>query len=700
VTEFDIDFILAGSNAQLGGHRAPNTNADAIAPFAAPPASATLRLGADEEDSFAKFVGKFDDEYGGRRGEWTFRAKVQPTAGTGDGPRAVWESPGAGVYDLFANGDVRSEKNGTIWRTFRKGVCEYELEAVTASLNTYDAPSPLLISNDRFVLANKIDHCEAGGIKFPSTTTPHVSSGRASLEPPRPFANRLRVSISEATRAIRLDSTDSNATAKFSSSLPASTVTPKKKRRASREEESDKEKEKRPTEQHSQSFSSMASNRLMRIKSKDGQKEKEKDKENKEDDKKKAGFFKRGIIAPFKNSIAQYEEKRVKKEEKERERQQAHSWAGSANTPGWIHPSGKNTPPPLPSPTAPSGPGIGGNGERSSSAKSTSAVSSSSRTSMSDDHRPSLAPWLESDSRRGSTSALGMSSWREGKAWVEVPEDAVAMVVPCNAGDTSDPNGDAASLSIDTRQALLVWFVPFNSDTDDRTASTTPRPAPPVDTTANATSPTATAGSIPKFQKLLRRRTSKDKELSRNPSQRSAEQDQPAPRVPRRPLPFRSFRVVARLVDLEDLRSEPESSSSHGLSPFVPERQTSLSPPSFSVPLPRPAASSVDSGLTPKPRLVTNQTNTTTSSSLSGSTAPTSTILAGRTISTVVAVCHSRSQGVEFVLEGLDRLGYCVGESAWGPTGYEEWRGTGLSDKGRELLDLLWAGCTAVMGLV
>jgi hypothetical protein len=62
-------------------------------------------------------------------------------------------------------------------------------------------------------------------------------------------------------------------------------------------------------------------------------------------------------------------------------------------------------------------------------------------------------------------------------------------------------------------------------------------------------------------------------------------------------------------------------------------------------------------------------------------------------------VCHSRSQGVEFVLEGLDRLGFCQGASAWGPTGYEEWRGSGLSEDGRELLDVLWAGCTAVLGV-
>ena len=78
---------------------------------------------------------------------------------------------------------------------------------------------------------------------------------------------------------------------------------------------------------------------------------------------------------------------------------------------------------------------------------------------------------------------------------------------------------------------------------------------------------------------------------------------------------------------------------------------------------------------------------------------PESTILPGRTFPTVIAVCHSRSQGVEFVLEGLDRLGFCKGDSAWGPTGYEEWRGSGLSDKGRALVDMVWAGCTGVMGL-
>lgn len=71
----------------------------------------------------------------------------------------------------------------------------------------------------------------------------------------------------------------------------------------------------------------------------------------------------------------------------------------------------------------------------------------------------------------------------------------------------------------------------------------------------------------------------------------------------------------------------------------------------------------------------------------------------GRAFPTVIAVCHARAQGVEFVLEGLDRLGLCAGDSAWGPTGYEEWRGTGLSANGRDLLDTLWAGCIAVLGI-
>ena len=642
-------------------------------------------MGADEEDSFAKFVGKFDDEYGGRRGEWTFRAKAPLSPLHGEGPRSVWISPGAGTYDVYANGEVKSEKTGTIWRTYRKGICEYELEYVSGIQHT-SSQSPLNPTSEKFVLATKAAHGEAGGTKSPWTTQ-NSASGRQSLEPSKAFANRLRSSISEATRAMRLDSSDSGTTAKLSSSLPVHPPIPKKNRRSSRDDELDKDRIKSERQ-----ASSSQSHKLYRLRSRDKDpKEKEKDKESQRDkEDKKAGFFKRGIIAPFKNSLAQYEEKKAQKEERERERQQAHSWSGVPHNPDWIHPSGKNTPPPVTSPTITSPPVVG---ERSTSSNTT-ATASSVRTSASDDTglRPvfATASSIEGDSRRGSVS------WRQGKAWAEVPEDAVAMVVNCHTGEPIDES-DTISAIIEKRTALLVWYVPFNSEADDRERD---RERERTSTTSitrstlgsNDNIPPSPTSSLPKLQKLLRRRTSKDREMVKMPTKSSSVDDTPKPYLPRHPLPFRSFRVVARIVDIEDLKSETDYPTPQQ------DRTKSPSPQPSSIPAPRPAAVSMDSAI-PKPRLVTIQTNTTTSTSYSGSTAPTSTILAGRTISTVIAVCHSRSQGVEFVLEGLDRLGYCVGESAWGPTGYEEWRGTGLSERGRELLDLLWAGCTAVMGL-
>lgn len=668
----------------------------------------TLKLGGDDEDSFAKFVGKFDDEYGGRRGEWTFRAKAStPSPLDTDGPRAVWESPGAGAFELFANGDVRCARSGTTWRISRKGICEYEIESIFRGAGFFDRLSPGSAVNERFTLAAKAIHCEQGGVKIASATSPTsevasaAASNRPSLDRPRPMKERLRVSISEATRTMRLDSTDSSATAtnKLSSSLPSG-VTPKKKRRGSKEGGEGLRMDSLP--------------KLLRVKSRDPDREKDKDKDKDDDKKDKSSFFKRGLMAPFKNTsfVAQYEEKKAQREERERERQQAHSWAGNSTHTGFIHPSGKNTPPAT-SYTSPVT-------ERSASVQTVGTVGSSVRTSSSDEplnrflsvQAASPSP-VEFDPGSGS-----LHHYREGKAWAEVPEDAVAMVLPADAGDaieqgqrTETPVSESAA-SVDSRQALLVWYVPFNGksenqDRDRASSSNTPRPGlqPSASADSHTPTPASPSSSMPKFQKLLRRRTSKDKELSRNSSQRSSDVDQPNTpiRVPKHPLPFRSFRVVARIVDIDDLRSSSSIDSSRN----IPDSNSSSTSPSVPAPSPasRPPALSVDSATPPteslKPRLISNKTDDTASSSFlsTGSTAPTSTILAGRTISTVIAVCHSRTQGVEFVLEGLDRLGYCTGESAWGPTGYEEWRGTGLSERGRELLELLWAGCTGVMGL-
>lgn len=751
-----------------------------IAPFASSAPAPALRLGADDEDTFAKFVGKFDDEYGGRRGEWTFHAKPpSPTSGPEsrqqDGSlRAVWESPGAGAFEIYANGDVRSARNGTTWRTTRKGICEYEIEHVNRPSGFFERLTHSTSGGPRqsYVLASKAVHREHGGIKTATSSSSSntfsptgvsfaasSSGGSPSSENrSRPIKDRLRVSISEATRTLRLDSTDSSTTAtpsnsKLSSSLPSGAMlTPKKKRRPSRDKEDDGSR----TDQTSSSSSTMP--RILRVRSRDpgdeDKKGKDKDKESSKD---KAGFFKKSLMAPFKNThfIAQYEEKKAQREERERERQQAHSWGGNTTHPGFIHPSGKNTPAPSYQPSSPQG-----RISSSNTHTSTNAGGSSARTSSSDDPKFAFSG-LGSDStstRQSNGSLTHQVLSREGKWWAEVPEDAVAMIIP-DQGDIPgvggpDGNGNgngngigthhetstlgsSSEVSVEPRQALLVWYVPFNGDRSPTQAQSQSSAQgsrsvgsrlQPETSTESQQPPPSPSSSLPKFQKLLRRRTSKDKELAKiSSSNRSSDVEQQQQhqqtstslgQAPKHPLPFRSFRIVARIVDLDGLRSitnDPnEDSSTRNKSRLISSSPTTTY---GSVPAPspasaqRPTARSVDSAipLNKKPPLTTTKTDETTHTSSTGvtaatgvsqgSTAPTSTILAGRTISTVIAVCHSRSQGVEFVLEGLDRLGYCTGESAWGPTGYEEWRGTGLSEKGRELLELLWAGCTGVMGL-
>jgi hypothetical protein len=178
------------------------------------------------------------------------------------------------------------------------------LEYISGILHP-NSQTPSKSTSDKFVLATKAAHGEAGGTKSPWNQ--NLASGRQSLEPPKAFANRLRVSISEATRAMRLDSSDSGNTAKLSSSLPVHTPIPKKNRRSSRDDELDKAQSK----SERQSSSSSQSHKLYRLRSRDKEpKEKDKDSQRDKEDK-KAGFFKRGIIAPFKNSLAQYEERKT-----------------------------------------------------------------------------------------------------------------------------------------------------------------------------------------------------------------------------------------------------------------------------------------------------------------------------------------------------------------------------------------------------
>jgi hypothetical protein len=139
-------------------------------------------------------------------------------------------------------------------------------------------------------------------------------------------------------------------------------------------------------------------------------------------------------------------------------------------------------------------------------------------------------------------------------------------------------------------------------------------------------------------------------------------------------LPFKAFRVVACVVASDDLRSEPE----------LPAWPTWETPPTTG------GGDHDNQAGGPASQGRVDTVKTPEEDDYSQGSA------------TVIAVCHSRSQGVEFVMEGLDRLGLCKrtsGASPWGAMGYEEWKGEGLSDEGRSLLDVLWAGCVCVLGL-
>jgi hypothetical protein len=718
LAEFDIDFILAGSQAQLGGEGvSANSTVDVLDPKPAGVlATPTLKLGVDEEDTFAKFVGEFDDEYGGRRGEWTFRAcpprsPDQPPsawdpAGNPVVPRAEWDCNGAGKYELYPNGDVRSIQTGSVWRIRRSGGREYELEekkrgralAPTAIPESPFNKPTVIVMGESIVLSSKSTHSENGGIKL----SQRQRAAYAALNP------QLRVSISDhyqLERNARLGSADSAATAKgtagFSSSLPLVGFHAFKKDRQLSHGEQDAAVPLPSVAERGRASISAPSGRGL---SADLLKKKDKRSDSREvgeDDRKKAGGFGNALKRAFKSTLAPNEEKKNAREEREREKMQSQSWSPSVSrSKDYIHPSGRGVA------------DKAGRGHVKTAPaalverKSNSGRSTRNNSDTSDGPRPSPLSWLDADgsirprlSHRGSSGggASDLPILRQGKAWKGVPEEAIAMIIPVE-------DDDAPHTRPFTRQSLLVWFVPFNSETEDRpptvaSSSSSHQSFEPHMTSNSNSVKGVDSASLPKFQKLLRRRASKDKVVFKRDKEGMVGLGMPSATpsgvsvdahlsCPAHPLPFRSFRVVARVVDTDELRPETDTSSSSPFSPLPPSRSTSGAR----------APSSLGSGQSPK-QLEPSLPSTDENDISSLSTAPTSTILAGRTFPTVIAVCHSRSQGVEFVLEGLDRLGFCCGESAWGPTGYEEWRGSGLSENGRHLLDLLWAGCAGIMGL-
>lgn len=714
LAEFDIDFILAGSQTQLGRDKRKDTKSsrrpsEKSAGRDRPdnvtgsyPPTPTLQLGkaGEEEDSFAKFVGEFDDEYGGRRGDWTFRAcpPPAPSQGASDAssttiagfaataaPKAEWDSPGAGRYELYATGEVLSVKTGRTWRVRRTGSREYELERVqdlpslsipptithrdtASSIDSFDSPSESHIapscvdSGATYVLAAKLIHREQGGVKAPAgqrkgsgSSTPRSARGsrlQSSFVRNRFGSEDSAGTVKPLSRSFPLEGHLATAAAEAGTSpLPVSSS-----RRNSVATKA-KDRNGQPSTPLSQSYDSAD-----RGPDKSGQKESARDRRQRtkeelsdERGKKDRSFgsvIKRGWLASINRSAAE-QERKERREEREREKLQSQSWSGaSSSSSTWSNQGGPMASPFL-HPTHP--------------------LAEVASVSTRRDTEAWTRDLMMAGSPRGSTDigrSLGIEDeqngglpWQEGKAWSDVPEEAVAMVIPlegCPCLDRIDAKVPSAESA---RQALLVYFVPFNSLQDNRT--TFIAPATMVPTTQPTPSNASASHRLLHGAKLLRRKGSREKDLTQQRELKGSDstssastplQGQPAGNFILHPLPFRSFRLVARVVDMLDLQSEPTLPDWVGLNGNSKEKPTNALNGESSVP-------------------------------------------SGRNFPTVIAVCHSRSQGVEFVLEGLDRLGLCQGQSAWGPTGYEEWRGSGLSEEGREVLDLLWAGCTGVMGL-
>jgi hypothetical protein len=644
VSDFDIDFILAGAAA-------PTTPAiplhgSATAHSQNSQAKSTLKLGpgGDDEDTFAKFVGAFDEEYDDRRDEWTFKVcspasratkpSIDP-APAADGS-VEWEAQRAGRYVISAGGDVTSKHTGRTWRVVRGVGREFEIENLPIVPEEGPAPafghlpgSPIV-----FVLAPKTIHNELGGVKMArkrpnAPTIQTMSSGSEDAHGPT-------VPKQQATLAALSDRYGSDESAR-SSPMPNRGRNERapaflSSRRSSKSQE--------PTP--ASALSQMTHNMLSGNHG-DSSKREKKDKVSIGDKIKRT--WKSGFNVGSPSFMDDLRERKEEKKQRQREKQQSHSWSGSSSQSSAWTSVGQSS---------------GSSGQISSHSRDHAiGVSTEPR------YQP---PWMTSGGRgpvdRGIRSselrvegsatppvtsqedAPAAMSFREGKAWEAVPEDAMAMVIPlCKpttdaAGVETHPCASALRTNsfFDNAppESLLIYFVPFTSSQ------------------GGGDRPSEAARRASMGQRLRRARSREQMNGGRPGATDFATEVTPVQLVP---LPFRSFRIVARVVGPDDLRSEPMLAE-------WPTGEAGES--SESAPLEDEAIAADSSGTR---------------------------------FPTVIAVCHSRGQGVEFVLEGLDRLGLCEGRSAWGPTGYEEWRGSGLSRQGREILDVLWTACVAILGL-
>jgi hypothetical protein len=151
---------------------------------------------------------------------------------------------------------------------------------------------------------------------------------------------------------------------------------------------------------------------------------------------------------------------------------------------------------------------------------------------------------------------------------------------------------------------------------------------------------------------------------------------------------IRSFRVVARIITTAELRDSGLSQPRNIVDPKRMQQQST---------------SYFHSSLNYQ-----RMDRRLSSSSILGETVPAS-------FSAVIAVCHDRRRGVEFVPEGLDSLGLCGDGTILGSDGtieklpplfppahmvpVSERRTPPLNAVGKQAVEMIWAGCLALTEL-
>lgn len=681
VSDFDIDFIMQGAvdpygidSGVISAGGSPLLSGSKDQPLSrSQPTASKLQFpkGREDEDTFAKFVGDFDEEYDDRRGEWTFKALStnDPSTTKGfDGPVLQWASTGAGTYTITSKVEIVSHTSGSAWKVERVGNREYEIQDVTSKwtaspASQFSGPTPSLVLTppaEGIILAAKCVHVDVGGVKVlarkkrspaPPPVRARIESEDSALtakygnlfnSPGRVKSDTTHISIAAPTAPDRLGLISEAA------ALPI--------KRGRGEKVSFLETRRKSKGQDISSSPPQA---------RDSSKEEKKKERASIGDKIKRSWL--GSLSKPSHSEkghASMDDKRDKRHDKDKEKLdkgQSQSWSGGSSSSSiWSQTSS----------------GLGPAASSSFASKSTTVQNLSPETAY-------TPPWLllsESSIPNGNlkstetersrirsesgidilkpTTGLGIEDetnsgmgWREGRAWKNVPDEALAMVIPLSCkivpGAASSPHTSipdnideqrprtADSLGLSSTRALLVYYVPFSSSDDE------PLKGQRAGKAASSTEQGLRARAI----------------LASNDYQ-----------CVLHPMPFKSFRIVGSVVPAADLRSEAEL-------PSWPEWEI-------------PDGDNVSPDMSPAP----SERHETKSS---GSPNPS---VSGPS-PTVIAVCHSPDQGVEFVLEGLDRLGLCEGKSAWGPAGYEEWRGSGLSVEGRQVLDLIWTGSVGVLGL-